>query len=182
VKPFGVLSHTVALSGQHALVPNVTQWWSLPQHLKGKPMKKLALAVVISSLMPLAAYACDGMQKTADAKKAEPKKLSVTELASLTKEKKATAVDVNTPDTRDDEGTIPGALMLTSSGKYDVKELPNDKASKLVFYCYNEQCGASHSAAQRAIEAGYKDVALLPAGIVGWKKAGQTTSSTKTKS
>jgi rhodanese-related sulfurtransferase len=38
------------------------------------------------------------------------------------------------------------------------------------------QCGASHVAAERAIEAGYSDVAVLPDGIKGWKQAGQATT------
>ncbi len=147
-------------------------------------MKKLTLSVAlaVSILAPTAAFACDGAAKTTGASAAEPKKVSVTELASWNKEKKATAVDANDPDTRQSEGIIPGAVMLTSTSKYDAKELPTDKASKLVFYCYNEQCSASHQAAQRAVEAGYKDVAVLPAGIMGWKKAGQSTSNPKTKS
>ena len=46
---------------------------------------------------------------------------------------------------------------------------------KVVFYCANEQCGASHKAAARAVLAGWSDVAVMPAGIAGWKNAGKPT-------
>ena len=62
---------------------------------------------------------------------------------------------------------------------YDVaKELPADKNAKLVFYCANTMCKASEQAANRALEAGYVDVAVLPDGIMGWKSAGQKTATT----
>ncbi len=147
-------------------------------------MKKMTLAVglAVAVLAPTAAFACDGAAKTTSASVAEPKAVTVTELAGWNKEKKATAVDANNDETRATEGVIPGAVTLTSVAKYDMKELPTDKSGKLVFYCYNEQCGASHQAAKRAVEAGYKNVAVLPAGIIGWKKAGQVTANGKSKS
>ena len=84
--------------------------------------------------------------------------------------------DANTPDIRKSEGLIPSAMPLTSSSKYRVsKELPQDKSARLVFYCANEQCTASHNAAKRAMTAGYKDVYVLPDGIFGWKKQGFET-------
>ena len=138
-------------------------------------MKRLVMAacVGVSVLAPMASWACEGASHQA---MAAPKKVTVTELASLTKEKKATPIDANGKDTRSSQGIIPGAVMLTSSTQYDVKELPADKASKLVFYCANEKCGASHQAATKALESGYTDVAVLPEGIKGWKAAGQKTA------
>jgi rhodanese-related sulfurtransferase len=35
---------------------------------------------------------------------------------------------------------------------------------------------ASHAAARRAVEAGYKDVAVMPDGIAGWNQAGKPTT------
>jgi rhodanese-related sulfurtransferase len=139
-------------------------------------MKKLMLSAAMSlaAIVPSAVLACgaDGAKQTM----AAPAKVEVKQLASLTKEKKATAVDVNDSETRRNDGVIPGAIMLTSSSQYELKELPADKKSNLVFYCYNEQCGASHGAAKRAMESGYTNVSVLPAGIKGWKAAGQPTS------
>jgi rhodanese-related sulfurtransferase len=138
-------------------------------------MKKLMLSAVlaVSALVPSMVLACGGDSTQASA---EPAKLDVKQLASLTKEKKAVPVDANGKSTRDSEGIIPGAIMLTSSSQYDVKELPKDKASKLVFYCANDKCGASHGAAKRAMENGYTNVSVLPEGIKGWKAAGQATA------
>lgn len=98
--------------------------------------------------------------------------------SSLKKEAKpVVAVDANGAETRAKMGVIPGAVLLTSSSKFDVKELPKDKSAGLVFYCANERCSASKKAASRAVEAGYSDVAVLPAGIAGWVAEGYKTET-----
>ena len=130
----------------------------------------LTLAIAAAVLAPAAALACDGMHQQASF---EPRKASVAEVAAWTKAKAAVPVDANGQDTRASQGVIPGAVLLTSTSEYALSELPANKASKLVFYCASERCGASHAAAQRAMMAGYTDVSVLPAGISGWKKAGQ---------
>ncbi len=137
-------------------------------------MKKLflATAVAVLALVPSLAFACETHQQAS----MEPKKVTVTELASLTKEKKAVPVDANNKELRQNEGVVPGAILLTSSSQYDLKELPKEKDAKLVFYCASEKCGASHAAANKAMEAGYTNVSVMPEGIKGWKKAGQPTS------
>lgn len=68
------------------------------------------------------------------------------------------------------------AILLSSSSSFELKELPADKASSLVFYCSNERCSASKKAAKVASENGYTDVAVLPAGIAGWVSAGLKTT------
>jgi len=139
-------------------------------------MKRIfyAVTLALSLAAPTAALACEGEEHHAQAK--EPVKATVADVASWTKAKKAIPVDANGQQTRTSQGVIPGAVLLTSSSQYDVKELPADKNSKLVFYCASEKCGASHTAAVRAMENGYTDVAVLPVGITGWKKAGQPTA------
>ncbi len=87
----------------------------------------------------------------------------------------ATFVDANSKQTRAKFGVIPGAVLLTSFDAFKSKELPKNKDEKLVFYCANQWCGASKQAAARATMAGYKNVAVLPDGIQGWKKAGLKT-------
>ena len=89
--------------------------------------------------------------------------------------------DANGNDTRKEEGTIPGAVLLKSHDKYALSVLPQAKDSKLVFYCANEECTASHAAAKRAVKAGYTDVSVLSDGIMGWKKNGQKADKFKTK-
>ncbi|MBP6628092.1 MAG: hypothetical protein KBG28_05210 [Kofleriaceae bacterium] len=88
-----------------------------------------------------------------------------------------TAVDANGDGTRKKLGTVPGATLLSEYDTYPISQLPPDKQRRLVFYCANEQCGASHEAAARAITAGYKDVRVLPAGIAGWVKAGKKVAT-----
>jgi len=85
----------------------------------------------------------------------------------------ATPVDANAPATREAEGVVPGAVLLSSAGHYELSELPAG-AGTLVFYCANEYCTASDQAAQRARDAG-REVAVMRAGISGWKQAGQST-------
>jgi rhodanese-related sulfurtransferase len=71
-----------------------------------------------------------------------------------------------------DEHHVPGAHWV----HYDnltAEELPADHATSLVFYCANEQCSASHVAAEHAIDMGYTDVSVMGAGIQGWISAGK---------
>ncbi len=136
-------------------------------------MKKFALCLAAAFTFAIpTAFACEGHEQ-----KAEIQKVTVQQLASLQKENKAKVFDVNGSETRAKMGVIPGAVLLTSAAKFDpAKELPATKDSKLVFYCASTMCNASHMAAERALEAGYTDVAVLPDGIAGWKQAGQKTA------
>lgn len=115
-------------------------------------------------------------------KKAEPtfKMVSVDDvqrsLDALQKDKKPFAVfDANGKETRQSKGIIPTAVLLPSSSTYDLALLPKDKATPAVFYCSNERCSASHTAAKRAMAAGYTDVSVLSVGIAGWVGAGKAT-------
>lgn len=156
--------------------------------------KKLLGAVLVAvTLAAPAALACEG-EKHADGKecncdkakhaaaksdvKSDVKQVTITQVADLQKEKKVTVLDANGADFRKQNGIIPGAVLLTHFQKYDAaKELPAAKDARLVFYCANTQCTASHAAAKKALEAGYTDVSVLPDGLLGWKKAGQPTAS-----
>jgi len=94
--------------------------------------------------------------------------------ALLSQKEKVHIFDANVASTRQNVGIIPGAQLLDSSSNYDTKKfLPPEKSSKLVFYCANPMCTASHHAADRAIDAGYSDVNVMKDGIHGWKKAGK---------
>lgn len=103
------------------------------------------------------------------------KSVSLNEVDSLLQKKEKVFIyDANTESTRTHVGIIPGAKLLNSSSNYDVKsELPPDKSSHLIFYCANQMCTASHDAANRAINAGYKNVGVMKDGIYGWQKAGK---------
>lgn len=140
-------------------------------------LKALALAVTLAA--PAAVFACEGEGHMAEA---APKKVTVPELAKLTSAKQATVVDANNNEFRSKNGVIPGAILLTSSSEFALTELPAAKDTKVVFYCANEKCGASHGAAKKAMSAGYTDVSVLPDGLKGWKAAGQKTASFKPNS
>jgi len=88
----------------------------------------------------------------------------------------AVAVDANSASTREKHGTVPGAIMLTSSSKYELVQLPEDKSKDLIFYCSSTWCTASDKAAERASTNGYKNVHIMREGIKGWKEAGQATA------
>jgi rhodanese-related sulfurtransferase len=84
--------------------------------------------------------------------------------------------DANTDEVRTKSGVVHGAKMLTGFSNYIVAQtLPLDKNARVIFYCANDKCTASHAAAKRALEAGYKDVYVMSDGIEGWRKAGQPT-------
>lgn len=88
----------------------------------------------------------------------------------------AMAFDANSDRTRGKYGTVPDAVLLTSSSKYELSELPDDKAKDLIFYCSNTRCTASDAAAERASAHGYKNVHIMREGIKGWKEAGKPTT------
>lgn len=101
------------------------------------------------------------------------KEISVQDVQKFVQEKAANVVilDANNSEARKDAGVVPGAVLLSSYNQYAISELPKDKNTTLVFYCYNSYCQASHAAAMRAISAGYKDSRVMKAGIVGWREA-----------
>jgi hypothetical protein len=146
--------------------------------------KKLLGAILAAvTLAAPAALACEGEGHAQHSEKKRVTNLSVTQVAGLQKEKKVTVLDANGADFRKQHGTLPGAVLLSHFNQYDAaKELPAAKDAKLVFYCANMQCKASHAAAKRALEAGYTDVNVLPDGLLGWKKAGQPTASVSPQS
>ncbi len=100
------------------------------------------------------------------------KQISVKEVQQFVTSKAANVaiLDANNENARADAGVVPSAILLTSYNKYALTELPKDKNTTLVFYCYNSYCQASDAAAERATDAGYKDARVMREGIVGWNK------------
>lgn len=102
--------------------------------------------------------------------------LNVDEVASLLAAHEARAVDANAAETRQQYGTLPGAVLLSNYRTFDTSELPADKSTELVFYCGGLACSAAPHAAARAKAAGYTAVKVMPQGILGWVKAGKPIS------
>jgi rhodanese-related sulfurtransferase len=68
------------------------------------------------------------------------------------------------------KGHIPGARWVQYNA-VTAEELPLAKNAKLIFYCYNLQCGASEQAAAHAMALGFRNVWRMPEGIQGWRAA-----------
>jgi len=75
-----------------------------------------------------------------------------------------------------DEQHVPGAVWVDHDA-VTREQLPEDPTAPVVFYCYNEQCSASHVAAEDAIALGFTNVSVMGAGISGWVAAGQPVES-----
>jgi hypothetical protein len=69
--------------------------------------------------------------------KAAFKDMTVQEATALHKARTAVFLDANDDDFRKKHGSVPGAVRLTSSSRYDLAMLPSDKGKKLIFYCAN---------------------------------------------
>ncbi|MEZ4404509.1 MAG: rhodanese-like domain-containing protein [Kofleriaceae bacterium] len=135
-----------------------------------RTLSVLFCAALAASTLSVAACSKDAAKPATKPAVAE---VTVEQLAKDLAAKAAHPVDANGTKTRTDVGYIPGAVLLTDYETYAASELPADKAEPLVFYCANEQCGASHEAAKKAVALGYQHVQVLPAGIMGWTEAGQ---------
>src|SRR5687768_16030132 len=136
------------------------------------------------SLLPLIGAGC-GQSSDAPATGTEApgamRERSVEEVERLLAAGSITVLDANGEETRRDQGIVPGARLLSSSGRFDpATELPASKTTPLVFYCGNESCTASDGAAERAREAGWNDVSVMRAGIAGWRAAGKATAQPPT--
>ncbi len=134
----------------------------------------------MKTTLAIAGLALASLLSLSSARAAEDQKFKLIHVPDLVAELQnshPTVCDANGAKTRNSDGIIPGARLLSSSSEYDIaKELPAAKDSELVFYCANTKCMASHSAATRAVNAGYTNVAVLADGIQGWKAAGQKTA------
>ena len=99
-------------------------------------------------------------------------RLTLSEVDALLEEARSGGRPVSVFDANErelyDSGHLPGAKWVPWNG-LTAKDLPADKAQKLVFYCTNEQCTASHESAVTAKKLGHDNVYIMPAGIVGWR-------------
>lgn len=98
-------------------------------------------------------------------------------LVALIEAGTVTVFDANRPGTRARYGVVPGAVLLPSH-EYDASTvLASVGDDTLVFYCANPRCTASDRAAEVALAAGFGDVRVLRAGIMGWVEAGQAVDT-----
>lgn len=71
-----------------------------------------------------------------------------------------------------EHGHLPGAQWVQFDA-VTAGVLPADRTAHLIFYCANELCTASHTAARSALALGYANTFLMPQGFIGWKKSGR---------
>ena len=133
-------------------------------------MRTLLFPLVLTFLL----VSCKDGNPAATSETAPPE-ISI-EDASKALQSGAVAVDANSAGTREKHGTVPDAIMLTSSNEYELAQLPEDKSKDLIFYCSSTWCTASDKAAERASTNGYKNVHIMREGIKGWKEAGKATA------
>jgi rhodanese-related sulfurtransferase len=102
----------------------------------------------------------------------EFKDISVKEVSTLAKSKKAVIIDVNGTESYK-KGHVPGALDYDLIKENLSAKLPADKSALVVAYCGGPKCMAYQAAANAASKLGYTNVRHMSAGISGWKEAGQ---------
>lgn len=66
-------------------------------------------------------------------------------------------------------------LPASDTNAQTLAEMFPDVSTKLVFYCQNVKCQASHIASSKAIGAGYQYVYVYTKGIEEWKELGYPT-------
>jgi rhodanese-related sulfurtransferase len=72
------------------------------------------------------------------------------------------------------EHHVPGARHAAYDGVTAETLTGVDPAAhEVVFYCANESCHASHTAAEAAVALGYQHVTVMSGGIQGWVAAGK---------
>lgn len=99
------------------------------------------------------------------------KEISPQELSTLLGQ--VYVVDVNEPENFA-EAHVPGAKLMA----YDAikaEDLPANKLTMLVFYCWSPECPAAGKAAETAAKLGHTDVRWMKEGITGWQDAGLPT-------
>jgi rhodanese-like protein len=97
-----------------------------------KALPLLAATVLLAALVGCARSATPTPAATAPS---PVKDMTIDQLVELRKAGSVVVLDANGEDFRRENGIIPGAILLTSSSKYELSQLPEDKSRKLVFYC-----------------------------------------------
>ncbi|WNY28831.1 Sulfurtransferase [Methanimicrococcus stummii] len=99
------------------------------------------------------------------------KRESPEKIQELMAEKDVNLIDVRSPQERISDGSIAGSENIDIRGPdFNQKLNALDKNKTLVLYC--RAGNRSQTAAQRAVDAGFKDVYMIEGGIAGWESSG----------
>ncbi|MBK8169765.1 MAG: rhodanese-like domain-containing protein [Sandaracinaceae bacterium] len=137
-------------------------------------MRNLSLSFIILGLAFTAACSDSHSEAAPVAQAAAPafQMISVQAVATAvtTRDANTKVLDANRRETFE-EHHVPGATWVGHD--LTAAHLPSDTSTRLVFYCANEECSASHTAARKAMELGHPNVFVMGAGIQGWIAAGE---------
>jgi len=64
---------------------------------------------------------------------------------------------------------------LDPSDEFDIKKLPSNKSTVMVFYCNGSPCWRGYKAADAAIKVGYNKVHWFRDGLPAWEEKGFPT-------
>lgn len=130
-----------------------------------------ALALALMSCIPFAsARSGEATAQTTVATRAFAMLPAASLKTALDRGQAVSVYDANSRETYENSH-VPGATWIEFDS-LTAASLPAEKDARLVFYCANEMCTASHWAAKQALALGYTDVNVMPEGIQGWEKAG----------
>jgi rhodanese-related sulfurtransferase len=119
-----------------------------------------------------------GLLLAASAYAGEFADITIADLKAAIAAKQVAVIDVNGTKSYNN-GHVPGALNFEAVKDNLQASLPADKNTLIVAYCGGPRCKAYRKAAQAAQALGYTNVKHLPAGISGWKEAGEKTWKAK---
>jgi len=134
-------------------------------------MQRMFVAALVTACLALSAAIVRAGEKAEPASGKVPD-IEIKDLKAAIDKKQVTVIDVNGTDSFRD-GHIPGAIDFEANEAKIEKLLPKDKDALVVAYCGGPQCTAYQAAAKKAVALGYSNVKHLPAGISGWKAAGE---------
>lgn len=103
--------------------------------------------------------------------RAEPARLTLEEVERQLGQPGVFLFDANPKDFYE-HGHLPGAVWVQFDA-VTAEVLPAEHTARLIFYCANELCTASHDAARSALALGYPNTFVMPQGFIGWKKSGR---------
>jgi rhodanese-related sulfurtransferase len=126
-------------------------------------------ALALAAIAPLPSMAGDGSCEGCAASQVAIQQVKLQDLKAIAAGKKKGVIVDSRASHQYRAGHIPRAISLPIDEKMDGK-LPKDRNTLVVFYCGGASCPLSTTAAERAVEMGYQQVAVYKGGWTGWRQ------------